>query len=256
MVHPRILHDDDEMVIVEKPAGYLIHPNKFDPGSPTCINYLGGRLGTRIFVVHRLDRAVSGVMVFAKSRAAAKALADQFRERAVDKTYIALVRGSVEEPLVIDEPLESGAAGPGLAPTGEKVPATTSVRPLSTTSIDVAVGPYEESWYSLVEVHLHTGRFHQARKHLRRATHPIIGDRKHGDNKHNRYFQEQYGTRTLFLRSAELRFENPGRTTRVAARVGIPEEWVPILDDLGLAVPEQLREEPEVVFEGGNRGNR
>jgi tRNA pseudouridine65 synthase len=243
MVQPRILYDDEEMVLIEKPMGYLIHPNKYAPGSPTCVSYLGGLLQQRIFVVHRLDRAVSGVMVFAKSAEAARALAEQFRDRAVDKTYVALVRGSVEERMVIDAPLETS---PRSGERGQKVPATTTVRPLSTTSIDVAIGPYSESWYSLVEVHLHTGRFHQARKHLHRATYPIIGDKKHGDNKHNRYFRDHYESTMIFLRAAELRFENPSRTAKVFARVGLPEEWLPILNDLGLEVPSDLRQEPEV----------
>ncbi len=260
MEQPRILYEDDEMLIIDKPSGFLIHPNKYDQGSPTCTNYLGGLLKQRVFVVHRLDRAVSGVMVFAKSSAAARSLADQFRYRSVDKTYLALVRGAVTQQLEIDEALESKAklggrrggnpdadTHAGSDTDDTKVPAETSVRPLSTTDVDIAVGPYSRSWYSLVEVHLHTGRFHQARKHLRRATHPIIGDRKHGDNKHNRVFQERYETRALFLRASELRFENPSRSSRVFARVAIPEDWEPILEDLGLAVPEQLRREAEVV---------
>lgn len=243
MIQPRILYEDEEMVLIEKPMGYLIHPNKYAPGSPTCVDYLGGLLQQRVFVVHRLDRAVSGLMVFAKSAEAARTLAEQFQDRAVDKTYVALVRGSLEERMIIDTPLETS---PRSGERGQKVPATTSVRPLARTSIDVAIGRYSESWYSLVEVHLHTGRFHQARKHLHRSNHPIIGDPKHGDNKHNRYFRDQYGSRMIFLRAAELRFENPSRTAKVFARVGIPEEWLPILEDLSLEVPDDLLREPEV----------
>jgi tRNA pseudouridine65 synthase len=133
-------------------------------------------------------------------------------------------------------------------PLDNSAPAETTVRPIASTALDVAVGPYSESWYSFVEVHLHTGRFHQARKHLRRATHPIIGDRKHGDNKHNHFFEKRYGTRMIFLRAAELRFENPSRSTRVFARVGIPELWEPILTDLGLNVPDEFRRAPEVTL--------
>ncbi|NBC29677.1 MAG: pseudouridylate synthase [Spirochaetes bacterium] len=243
MIQPRILHDDGEMVLIEKPMDYLIHPNKHDPGSPTCVDFLGSVLGQRIFVVHRLDRAVSGLMVFAKTPEAARALSDQFRDRAVDKTYVALVRGSVDESMTIDIPLETS---PRSGERGQQVPAMTTVRPLATTSIDVAIGRYSEAWYSLVEVHLHTGRFHQARKHLHRVTHPIIGDRKHGDNKHNRFFRDHYGSRMIFLRAAELRFENPSRTAKVFARIGLPEEWMPILEDLQLSVPSDLRSGPEV----------
>lgn len=251
---PRILYDDEEMLVIEKPRGFLIHPNKYDRGSPTCVNYLGGLLKQRIFVVHRLDRAVSGVMVFAKSSEAARSLSEQFADRQVDKSYIALVRGHVAEAMNIDIPLETSPTGAGAtsgARSGTKssVPASTSLRPLASTTLSVAVGPYEESWYSLVEAHLHTGRFHQARKHLRRVNHPIIGDRKHGDNKHNRFFRDRYETRMIFLRAAELRLENPSRTARILARVGLPEEWLPILDDLGIDVPEQLLGEPEVLVQ-------
>ena len=107
----RILYQDPHWVAIEKPAGFHVHPPEDSthriPAGLNCVQVLRKQLNTYLYPVHRLDRATSGVLIFALSSESARSLSQQFRDRSVRKVYYCVVRGWVEDGGVIDSPLRS-----------------------------------------------------------------------------------------------------------------------------------------------------
>jgi 23S rRNA pseudouridine1911/1915/1917 synthase len=174
-----IVYSDDAVVVVNKPAGLTTSRSKEDAEEfgrgqkflpKTLADLLPAALGTpnkRVFAVHRLDRDTTGLLVFARTSAAAKHLTDQFRRRTVDRGYLALTRGvprdgRIESKLVDDR--GDGRRGSGDGPGGKR--AVTHVRVLE-----------RFAGFALVECKLDTGRTHQVRIHLGEAGHPLCGER-------------------------------------------------------------------------------
>jgi tRNA pseudouridine65 synthase len=211
----RILFQDESIVVVDKPAGFHVHPPE-DPRfsiSPevNCMALLRDQLGGRyVYPVHRLDRATSGVLVFGLSSEAASQLSRQFAEREVLKTYVAVVRGWPNAKFfTIDSPLDGKEA-------------LTHVEVLARLEVPVSIGPHLTSRYALIRVHPHTGRMHQIRRHLARQSHPLIGDTVYGDGKHNRYFRERFSSQMLYLKAAQLQLSHPSHS---GARVSFQSRW-------------------------------
>jgi tRNA pseudouridine65 synthase len=100
----------------------------------------------------------------------------------------------------------------------------------------------------LVEIRLETGRFHQARRHLHHLTHPIVGDKRHGDKAQNRFFAERYGVEHLFLRAHRLHFRHPWQRTDMQAVAGVPELWRNVAEDIGLELPARFAQEEVVTL--------
>jgi tRNA pseudouridine65 synthase len=236
----QILYTDDEVVIIDKPGGLIVHPNKYARREPNLINIVGGRLQRRIYTVHRLDRGTSGLMLFTLSSEAAGELSRQFRTRAVEKEYLAVVRGHPPAEGTIDKPLrlEKGDE--------EERPARTRYETLATSELDIPVGPYETAWFALVRLTLLTGRPHQARRHLRSITHPVIGDQRHGDRENNSYLWNRLGDRHMLLRAVRLAFDHPRTGRRVEAWAGASPLWHTALAELGLSFPPELPATPEI----------
>lgn len=179
-----VLHADDAIVVVDKPAGRVVHPGA-GHADDTLVNALLARFpdmatafgGPRPGIVHRLDRDTSGVMVVARTPAAAEALMAAFKARAVEKVYLALATGTLSPPEgVIDAPV---ARDPrrrqrmAVAPGGRA--SRTAYRVLAYLGGGSA-GP-EHSWLRLEPF---SGRTHQIRVHLRAVGHPIVGDAVYG----------------------------------------------------------------------------
>ena len=236
MPHPessatiRVLHSDDQIVVIDKPPGMLTHSHRLDYHSPTVVDVLSARLG-KVFSVHRLDRMTTGAMVLGRTPEAAGELSRQFRDRTVTKRYLALVRGHMSDNGSITSSIEHPSGG-------EPMGALTEYRTIGRGRVAEPIGRYDEGWFTLAELTLHTGRHHQARRHLHRIDHPVIGDNKHGDKAYNRWAARQTGKRHLFLRASELGFRHPARDSPVTVRLGIPELWSPLLAALGMRVPE------------------
>jgi len=169
-----ILYEDNELVIVNKPAGLLVIPDRFNSALPSLNKILGDKLGQQVWVVHRLDRDTSGVICFAKSEESHKYLSKLFMERDVAKYYQGLVNGRVVpeedriEKAIVEHPHVKGKMV--VAKRGKA----------SITDYKVL-----EQWalYSLVEFRIHTGRTHQIRVHMQSIGHPIVCDELYGDGK-------------------------------------------------------------------------
>jgi tRNA pseudouridine65 synthase len=205
----RILYQDDAIVVIDKPAGVMIHPpedpalHRFVGRQPTVIRMLREQLGKYVYPVHRLDSATSGVLVMALQSETAGKLQASFQAKEIKKTYGAIVRGFTEEKAVIDSPLSIDDEG------GEVQMAITHYETLFRFEIPIASGPHPTSRFSFVRVHPETGRYHQIRRHFKRIAHPLIGDATHGDGKQNRLWRELTHDSLLYLKAYSLGFPHP-----------------------------------------------
>ena len=206
----RIVFDDDDIVVVDKPVGVAAHPS---PGwtGPTVVGGLAGagyRISTsgadeRQGVVHRLDVGTTGLMVVAKSERAYTSLKRQFKERTVDKTYHALVQGQMDPPRgTIDAPIDRH-------PQHEYRWAVVTAGKPSVTHYET-LEAYRHA--SLLEIHLETGRTHQIRVHTSAMRHPCAGDLTYGADP---VLAKRLGLRRQWLHAVRLAFDHPGSGERV-----------------------------------------
>lgn len=177
---------------------------------------LRDQLGQWVYPVHRLDRATSGVLLFALSSEAAAAVSRLFAEGTVEKTYYALVRGVTEPGGRIDHPVPGDE-------DGARVPAVTNYLKL-----------WDNGKYSLVEARPETGRYHQIRRHLKHLSHPLIGDVRYGKGEHNRYFREHYQLGRLALHARRLSLVHPDRGEKWELIAPLPEDLRGPLAALGV----------------------
>ena len=222
-----VLFQDEHYVAVAKPGGMLTHRTAGAQGTP-LLQRLRQQLGQHLFPVHRLDRATSGVVVFALSSQAAAQLGKLFAERAVEKTYWAVVRGYLPEKGLVDYPLASSADKPARE-------AITRYRRLFQTALPFVVGRYPTARYSLVEAMPQTGRYHQIRRHFAHISHPVVGDTVHGDGRHNQFFRDHFRLHRLMLMARFLRFRHPYTGSQV--EIEAPVEAI-LADCLGQLWPQ------------------
>lgn len=223
-----ILFEDEHLIIIDKPAGLLVHRTRQAFGEEeNSLIQLRDQIGSWVAPVHRLDRATSGTLLFAKNEEILPLLKAQFSDRKVEKTYLAIVRGiPAEKENLIDHPLTSERSGKlQEAQTRYKVIAESEI-PFNST------GRYPTSRYSLLEVDLMTGRTHQIRRHLAHIRHYIIGDKKHGDNKQNIFFEKQFGLSNLLLHAWKLSISHPITGAEVSVACPIPVHFRTIMQEL------------------------
>lgn len=196
---------------VNKPAGLSIYESSYTgPREETLLGLLRGQLGVdRLHAIHRLDHATSGVLLLALDARSAAVLSGQFESRAVDKRYIAVVRGEPADQFEVDHPLS------GSDNRGAGKPALTRFRTLARVRLPIPLARHPEARYALVEACPETGRYHQIRRHLKHAAHPIVGDVKYGKGEHNRVFRQHYGVHRLLLHARGLAFTDPDDGSRV-----------------------------------------
>jgi tRNA pseudouridine65 synthase len=220
----RILHHDDELVAIDKPAGLLVHPSALDAHAErTALQMLRKQLGERLWPLHRLDKATSGVLLFARNAEAARRWGMAFEAGEVRKAYLALVRGWPAERGEIDYPL---ARDPELPSAGQaRLDAVTRFERLASFDWPFSVdGRHPSSRYALVQVEPLTGRRHQIRRHFKHIAHPLVGDTTHGKGAHNRAVAAFLGVDRLWLHAQWV--ELPG-LPRIVAPCG--PEWSPLL---------------------------
>lgn len=192
-----ILYEDDNCLVVNKPAGVLTHSQGAADPEATVATFLRSRVakdleGERAGIVHRLDRATSGVIMGAKTVKALSFLQKQFSARKVKKTYVAIVSGHLrQKEAIIDMPIERNP----------KAPATFRVGPNGKSAQTHYKVLQESKKASLIELTPETGRTHQLRVHMTQAGHPIIGDPLYGTG--------TYGDR-LYLHALSLEITLPG----------------------------------------------
>lgn len=223
------LFRDEHYVAVHKPPGLLVHRTWLAEDTDFLLQRVRDRVGQRVYPVHRLDRATSGVIVFGLSPAATRRLRSAFEAQQVSKCYLAVVRGWVTAAGTVDHPLDDPETGVG------RRPALTRYRPLARTELPFAVDRYPTARYSLVAAEPLTGRRHQVRRHLKHVAHPIVGDTSYGKGTHNRFFRSRFGLDRLLLVASELRFVHPYTGDPVLIRAARDPDWERLLEALGWA---------------------
>jgi len=210
-----ILYQDEFLVAVNKPAGALVHRGWGRDARPV-LQMLRDQIGRHVYPVHRLDRSTSGVLLFTFDPEDVTRLQAQFDARAVKKSYLALCRGHDPELRRVDHALARDKSS-------ERRPAITDFRFLG------AAGRY-----GLYEARPLTGRLHQIRRHLKHASHPLIGDVRYGKGDHNRHFRENYGFHRLGLHCRSLEFSHPRSGELVTLRAQLTADFRSLLEALDL----------------------
>ncbi len=204
-----VLYADDRLAVVDKPAGLMAHDSALARGETDfAADRLRAQFGKPIFLVHRLDRATSGCLLLAFDREAASTLGKTLMSGEVHKQYLTVCRGWPEAEFTIDHPLDGGPGKP------IKKPAVTVFKRLATTELDVPSSGFPTSRYALLRAMPQTGRFRQIRRHLKHASHHMIGDTSHGDGRHNRSFR-MLGIHRMLLHAQRLEFTHPKDGRRI-----------------------------------------
>jgi tRNA pseudouridine65 synthase len=223
-----VLYLDDALVAIDKPPGLLVHPTALDAHEArNALHLLREQLGLPLWTVHRLDKATSGVLLFARDAATARAVGAAFEGGAVRKHYLALVRGWPPAHGAIDQPL---ARDPERPSTGQpRLPARTHYRRLACHEWPFPDGRHASSRYALMAVQPLSGRRHQIRRHFKHIAHPLVGDSTHGKGAHNRAVAAWLGVQRLWLHAQRL--ELPALSGRAPVALEAPPgaEWQALL---------------------------
>ena len=227
-----IVYEDESLLVVNKPAGLVVHPAA-SIHSGTLANALAfhfhklpaGSAAVRPGIVHRLDRDTSGLLVVAKTESAMEALADQFRDRTVFKSYVALVHGRVQPASgVIDQPIArdpSNRTRMAVVRGGRTALSLYKVRQ-----------PFQR--FTLLDVELKTGRTHQIRVHLAWLRHPVVGDETYGGGRDNTIQNAKLRTEVRklgrqFLHAEKLAITHPATGKRLEFQAPLPVELEELL---------------------------
>lgn len=194
-----ILYEDNDILVINKPTGVISHSRGRywnEPSVASFVRQKTGQKGDRTGIVHRLDRATSGVMICAKNTAVLSFLQKQFSLRKVKKTYLAIIKGTIEPPeAVIDMPIERNPKSPATFRVGVNgKPSSTHYK---TTDVSDKL--------TLLELKPLTGRTHQLRVHLQHIGRPIVGDTLYGGLKADR----------LMLHASSLEITTPDGKRRI-----------------------------------------
>jgi len=232
-----VIHRDDALAVVDKPAGLMAHDSALARGETDfAADRLREQFGRPIFLVHRLDRATSGCLLLAFDRETASALGKALMSReagkaAFEKDYWAVCRGwPAEREFLVDHPLDGGPGKP------LKKPAQTAFELLATCELAMPSAGFDTSRYALLRASPVTGRFRQIRRHLKHLSHHLIGDSSHGDGRHNRNFR-MLGIHRMLLHARRLAFVHPHTGARIEAVAPPDAEFAKALALFGDAAP-------------------
>ena len=222
-----VIYEDDDLAVIDKPAGMIVHPGEQNETGTlvsaaidrwpeiTAMNVEEKRAG----IVHRLDKDTSGLIIIAKNDRARRHLSDQFQNRTVDKTYLALVErrpntttGRIDAPIARD-------------PQQRKHMAVVRKGRPAVTEFSIIEDDFNGG-QALLKVKIHTGRTHQIRVHLAFIGCPVVGDRVYG------YRKQRIGLKRQFLHAAELAFDHPTTGDRLQFTAPLPAGLQNILDKL------------------------
>lgn len=228
---PKIIFQDDSFFVVDKPTGWITNEADTTTNQPVLQTWirdsfdyeLKGNHECRDGIVHRLDKETSGVLVVAKTKQAFEALQKQFKDREVEKSYIALVHGDVKDNE--GEIIASVGRLPwrrdrfGVLPEGRE--ATTRYKVIERKNI-------KSEKYTLLELFPRTGRTHQIRVHLKHIGHPIVSDIFYAGRKTSR--SDHSFCPRLFLHAASIKFTHPKTGKEVLFKSDLPKDLVGVLN--------------------------
>jgi tRNA pseudouridine65 synthase len=218
-----VIYQSESIIAVSKPAGMIVHRG-WGLDNETVADVVRDQItGCPVHAIHRLDRGTSGVLLFAKNAETARHLQSEMDNGHFHKTYIALVRGPMQEDCVVDHPVPKEKSK-----SSKRVPACTKFTVLS----------HKDRW-TLVLAEPITGRLHQIRRHLKHLSHPIIGDVRYGKGEINRFFQSEYGLTRMSLHACQVEVPDlEGRILTLSAKM--PDDLIHPLSKLGIEIPERF----------------
>ena len=221
-----VLHRDEHLVAIDKPAGLLVHRTQLAAHEDeAALQLLRDQLGQPVWPVHRLDRGTSGVLLFALSASVASLLGAMFEQGRMAKRYLALVRGwPAQDDGLIDHPL---ARDPELPSAGQTMlAAQTRWRVLDRIEWPVAIDPrFATTRVALLEAEPLQGRRHQIRRHLKHIAHPILGDATHGKGPLNRAVAAHLGINRLWLHARLLVLAHPVGGAALRLEAPLDAQW-------------------------------
>lgn len=219
---------DEYIAVIGKPAGLLVHRSDCASDRVFLLQLLRDQLGQKVYPVHRLDRATSGVMIYALDSQTAARLVEAFTAGGICKSYLAVVRGWIEAEMTVEYSLREHKQA-------SLQEAVTGLRPLSRVELEYPVKPFPSARYTLLECRPQTGRMHQIRRHLSHISHPVINDTTYGDSRHNRFFRDMLQTRRMLLHANSIEFSHPSTGQRMRIEAPLPADMRRVLALLGWA---------------------
>ena len=242
-----IIYQDADCVVVNKPAGMLVHRSWLDRHETQFVmQTLRDQIGQHVYPVHRLDRPTSGALLFALSSAAAHEFSLQFEQQHVHKTYWAVVRGTLTGSGRIDYPLKEvldKIADKHVSPDKAAQSAITDWLSLATTEQPFQSTPrYPTSRYSWLQLTPHTGRKHQLRRHLKHIFHPIVGDTNYGDLRQNHAIAQHIGVKRLMLHARSLQFRTLSNAQQITVEAQVDAAWQQLADAFAWQISAELND--------------
>jgi tRNA pseudouridine65 synthase len=218
-----VIFEDSHYIAIDKPPGFHVHPPENSqwkvPRELICLYWVRNYLNSYVYPIHRLDAATGGVLLFGKQSEAAGRVQLLLQNQEVEKKYMAVARGYCPDEGQIDKPLLSDSSD-------LMQESLTLYKTLARVELPFAVGKkHSSSRYSLMEVEPKTGRYHQIRRHFNSLSHPLIGDIKHGDSHHNRFFRQELAIPGLLLHSFSLSFAHPYTNVDIKIEIQWSERW-------------------------------
>ena len=214
MSEVQVLWRDETAAVICKPSGMLAHNSSFaGPRERAALQSARDALGAKVWLVQRLDRGTSGLMLVTLDGAHVQ----DWREAiaAGVKQYLAIARGRLQTPAVVDAPLRDDR--------GVTRDAVSHVEPLAQSQVERVC---------LVRCTLETGRIHQARRHLNRLSHPVVNDANHGDTRFNRAFRERWGSKRLMLHAHHLALQHPYTKEQICWQAPLSAEMASLIEEL------------------------
>ncbi|MDF1739624.1 MAG: pseudouridine synthase [Verrucomicrobiales bacterium] len=209
-----ILYQDQWLVVVNKPAGMLVHAGRDpEPDDQIAMKVVRDQLGQRVGTVHRLDRPTSGVLLFALDTVIEAELRQQFEDQIVSKKYVAVVSGESPEAWISEEKLQKDEGEP--------------YRDAKTGFVRERVVEVSGEVFSVLSVSPQSGRYHQIRKHLHGAGFPIVGDYLYGEVAEMERIAALIGQPRLMLHAHRLSFFHPVEGLEIEVSASLPDRFTP-----------------------------
>ena len=207
-----VYYHDEDLIVVEKPSGMLVHPYKSRSGQrKNLMKVVRDQIGQYVYPVHRLDRPVSGPVIFGLNGKVVREIKEAWHNTETIKEYIILCLGEIKDSGTYDFTLKG--------PRGDRQKALTEFWPIENFG----------SEFSLLKVRIHTGRKHQIRRHFCRTRHNLVGDTTYGKGVENNLFKEKYGLERIFLHCCRLELVHPRKNELISTRSFLPENLKNVL---------------------------
>lgn len=218
-----MLYQDNDFIIVDKKAKQFVHPMPGVPESKDCLLYeYRDLLGHYLYAVNRLDRPVSGLVILAKRPEVVDHFKNIWHSDQVQKKYLCLHHGHLTH---------SGQFDSSLSKRGAFKSVNKEVKQEALTLYD-PIEFFPDLFCTFTEVEIKTGRYHQIRRHFRKAVMPIVGDSKHGKGRINRLFKEDFNLDQIFLHGHSLEFSHPVGENFISVKSELPTNLEQVLEKL------------------------